>query len=389
MIRGNRGDIASRYCILSELIAAGADVNAVFATRPEHVPSALRGRLVSYGPIYNLWPRLEGLRALFRSRYVVWTGGLDLQDDLSQVKLVYMWIVFASYRTLGLRIVVAMQGAGPLTTLTGRWLARRVLALVDTALLRDGGSFELVAGLTKREKLVLAHDGIFLSGLSANSKDDVEQRPCLEAKPRIGLNLRLWFHFANSWIPYQFARDTYRARAEKPMSRIVDSLAALIRHLRREHNAEIVLLSMYEPGIEPWEDDQPLLDSLKSRFAEDDGVVLFRDDVTIESFAGMIGRLDLMIGTRLHSTLIALRMGVPALHIAYTNKGRAIYGDLGLADWLIGIDELLDSPEPLIKLADEILSNPDALSRVTELVARAVDDNKKAFRAAIARMEMS
>ena len=389
MIRGNRGDIASRYCILSELIAAGADVNAVFATRPEHVPSALRERLVSYGPIYNLWPRLEGLRALFRSRYVVWTGGLDLQDDLSQVKLVYMWIVFASYRTLGLRIVVAMQGAGPLTTLTGRWLARRVLALVDTALLRDGGSFELVAGLTKREKLVLAHDGIFLSGLSANSKDDVEQRPCLEAKPRIGLNLRLWFHFANSWIPYQFARDTYRARAEKPMSRIVDSLAALIRHLRREHNAEIVLLSMYEPGIEPWEDDQPLLDSLKSRFAEDDGVVLFRDDVTIESFAGMIGRLDLMIGTRLHSTLIALRMGVPALHIAYTNKGRAIYGDLGLADWLIGIDELLDLPEPLIKLADEILSNPDALSRVTELVARAVDDNKKAFRAAIARMEMS
>ena len=177
VIRGNRGDIASRYCILSELIAAGVDVNAVFATRPEHVPSALRGRLVSYGPIYNLWPRLEGLRAFFRSRYVVWTGGLDLQDDSSLVKLVHMWIVFASYRALGLRIVLAMQGAGPLTTPTGRWLARRVLALVDAALLRDRGSFELVAGLTKQEKLVLAHDGIFLSGLSANGEDDLEQRP--------------------------------------------------------------------------------------------------------------------------------------------------------------------------------------------------------------------
>ena len=170
VIRGNRGDIASRYCILSELIAAGVDVNAVFATRPEHVPSALRGRLVSYGPIYNLWPRLEGLRAFFRSRYVVWTGGLDLQDDSSLVKLVHMWIVFASYRALGLRILLAMQGAGPLTTPTGRWLARRVLALVDAALLRDRGSFELVAGLAKQEKLVLAHDGIFLSGLSADRR---------------------------------------------------------------------------------------------------------------------------------------------------------------------------------------------------------------------------
>ena len=173
------------------------------------------------------------------------------------------------------------------------------------------------------------------------------------------------------------------------MSRIVDALAALIRHLRREHDAEIVLLSMYEPGIEPWEDDQPLLDRLKVLFAEDDGVVLFCDDVTIESLASTIGRLDLMIGTRLHSTLIALRMGVPALHIAYTGKGRAIYCDLGLADWLVGIDELLDSPELLIKLADEVLSNPDAAARVTKLVAKAVDDNKKALRAAIARMEMS
>ena len=389
VIRGNRGDIASRYCILSELIAAGVNVNAVFATRPEHLPSALRGRLVSYGPIYNLWPHLKGLRAFFRSRYVVWTGGLDLQDDSSLVKLVHMWIIFASYRALGLRIVLAMQGAGPLTTPTGRWLARRVLALVDAALLRDRGSFELVAGLTKQEKLVLAHDGIFLSGLSAKGEDDLEQRPPAEAKPRIGVNLRLWFHFANSWIPYQFARDTYRARAEKPISRIVDSLAALIRHLRRVHNAEIVLLSMYEPGIEPWEDDWPLLNRLKSQFAEDDGVVLFRDDVTIESFAGTIGRLDLMIGTRLHSALIALRMGVPALHIAYTGKGRAIYDDLGLSDWLIGIDELLDSPEPLIRLTDEVLSNPDSLPRVNKLVARAVDDNKKALRAAIARMEMS
>ena len=50
VIRGNRGDIASRYCILSELIAAGVDVNAVFATRPEHVPSALRGKLIELRP---------------------------------------------------------------------------------------------------------------------------------------------------------------------------------------------------------------------------------------------------------------------------------------------------------------------------------------------------
>ena len=59
---------------------------------------------------------------------------------------------------------------------------------------------------------------------------------------------------------------------------------------------------------------------------------------------------------RLHATLIALRMGVPALHIAYTGKGRSIC-DLGLSDWLSGSTNFSISPEPLIRLADEVLSN--------------------------------
>ena len=80
VIRGNRGDIASRYGILQTLVNCGATVSAVFAARDIHVPEPLRAKIVPYGPVYNFWPRLRGLRLLMRSRTVVWTGGLDLQE---------------------------------------------------------------------------------------------------------------------------------------------------------------------------------------------------------------------------------------------------------------------------------------------------------------------
>src|SRR3954470_259642 len=88
VIRGNRGDIASRYGVLQALLATGAKVSAVFAARTEHLPPRLRSRALPYGPLYNLWPGLRGCAALRGAKTVIWTGGLDLQDDSSLIKLV-------------------------------------------------------------------------------------------------------------------------------------------------------------------------------------------------------------------------------------------------------------------------------------------------------------
>ena len=79
---------------------------------------------------------------------MIWTGGLDLQDDFSLLKLVHTWLVFVSYRLLGLKILVALQGAGPLTTPLGRWLAaRRTPRPTKLVLVRDRGSHDLLRGM--------------------------------------------------------------------------------------------------------------------------------------------------------------------------------------------------------------------------------------------------
>ncbi len=382
VIRGNRGDIASRYGIMAALLDRGLEISAVFAHRPEHVPSALRQQVLPYGPLYNLWPGLRGVAALRRADLVVWTGGLDLQDDSSLIKLVHTWVVFLTYRLLGLKIVLALQGAGPLTTRTGRFLAKRVLTLVSGALVRDHGSERLLAELRPEAPVGVAADGIFLNGFpdrqsQSGLSDAAAALVNAGGRPVVGLNVRLWFHFAASLLPYQFSRTRYLKRAEAPMKNLLGSIERLIAHLRERHDARVVLVSMYEPGVEAWEDDLPLLERVKRQFSSDRDVLVCNEDLSIAEVCSMFSRFDLMIGMRLHSALIALRAGVPAIHIAYTLKGKDIYADLGLSEWALAIGEIIDSADPLIALADAILTDPGRFDRVRSSIEPVIASNQQ------------
>lgn len=387
VIRGNRGDIASRYGILQAFLDAGAAVSAVFAARPQHLPEPLRARMLPYGPLYNLWPRVRGLRALRQGGAIVWTGGLDLQDDSSLLKLVHTWLVFLSYRLMRLKLLIALQGAGPLTSPAGRWLARRVLAQADLVLARDRGSYALLAGLMNRRRLRLAADGIFLPGFQSDAPTSDAVRLNGAGRPVIGVNIRLWFHFAHSWIPFQFARDRYLARAEAPMNGLLAAMSAVIAHLRSRYDARVLLVSMYEPNSEPWEDDQPYLEQLKAGFADDSEVVLCNEDRSIDDVCRMFSRLDLMIGMRLHATLIALRVGVPAIHLAYTLKGGDIYADLGLDDWTLAIEDVIAQPASAIACVDRVMADANRRDRVSRIVAETVARNATTLTAAIRELE--
>ncbi len=382
VIRGNRGDLLSRWGILSTLAALGVDNAAVFCARARHVPPG-PFRPYAYGPVYNLLPPPAGWRALARADTLLWTGGLDLQDDSSLAKLGHMLVLFSIYRGLGLRVVALMQGAGPLTTAPGRALARAILDRVDCFVARDPGSLALLASLGSRTPLVPSHDGIFLDGFDGQAVPAAEAaaiaalgaRPA--GRPLVAVNLRLWFHFTSGLVPYQFARQTYRQRAQPRMAAFVEAMAALVRALREQTDARVVLVSMYEPGVEPWEDDLPLLRRLKQRFVADDAVVVAEHDFTIPGLYALMARFDLVIGTRLHATLAALRAGVPAIHVAYTLKGRDIFAALGLDAYAVDIEQVIARPAAAADLAARALADAALRERVAAITAQAVTTNRR------------
>jgi len=386
VIYGNLGDLASRWGVLRALHQLGAEDVTVFRNLPHDIPD-LPFRALDYRPLRNLRLDRPARDAFRRADAVLWAVGLDMQDDSSLVRMMYLWVAFRLYRALGLKVICLFQGAGPVATRAGRAVARGVLSQVDTFVARDPGTFALIEKLNPRTNRILAHDAIFLPGF----EDDVSNvgrngippagyHPAPQ-RPIIGINIRQWFHFASSILPYQFSREKYRQRSEAQMQELIRSTTELIASLRARQGARVLLISAYQTDVLPWEDDLPWLERVKANFAGDDEVKLVDMSLTMPAYYNLMSRLDLMIGMRLHSSLVALRLGVPSINLSYTLKGGDILRHLGLPDSVADLKGFIQSPKDVLTRAESMLANhADESAKVRAAVKSAIDVNMEVLR---------
>lgn len=377
VIYGNLGDLASRWGVLRALHQLGVDDATVFRNSEIDVP-ALPFRALDYRPLRNLRLDRAARDAFRRADTVLWAVGLDMQDDSSLVRMMYLWVAFRLYRALGLKIVCLFQGAGPVATRAGRVVARGVLSQVDTFVARDPGTYALIEKLNPRTKRILAHDAIFLPGLEEDAPADNQLDPLFQTdgRPVIGINIRQWFHFASSILPYQFSREKYRQRSEARMQELIRSTTDLIASLRDRQGARVLLISAYQKDVLPWEDDLPWLERVKANFTNDDEVQLVNMAVTMPEYYDLMSRLDLMIGMRLHSSLVALRLGVPSINLSYTLKGGDILRHLGLPNSVADLKGFIESPRDVLARAESMLADRDAeAAKVRAAVTKAIEMN--------------
>jgi len=386
VILGNRGDLASRWGVLYALRELGVDTVTVFYHQENDLPDTPYEYL-PYRPVKNLLLDRDSFHALRDADTVLWAVGLDMQDDSSLARILYLAVIFRLYRILDLRIWMLFQGAGPITTRFGELFARLVLNQVDKFVARDPGTYDLIGSIAPNTERILAHDAIFLPGfedinnLSSDENGWLSRMLGSDGRPVIGLNIRQWFHFASSLIPYQLARKKYMERSEEGMKHLIAATVELVKLLKEQLNARVLLISAYQPGIVPWEDDQTWLERIQSHFVDEANVLLTNAPISLSTYFGLMSRLDLMIGMRLHSALIALRYGVPAINISYTLKGVAILKHLGLSENVIDIQNFLESPQLVFERAAAILKNlPQEQDKTRESVQTAVKINMSVFR---------
>lgn len=377
VIYGNLGDIASRWGVLRALDQLGAEDVTVFSNFAIDTPP-LPFHVLRYRPYHNLLLDRLAWDYLRRSDTVLWAVGLDMQDDSSLARMLYLWTTFCFYRALGLKIICLFQGAGPITTAAGRVLARAVLSQVDTFVARDPGTFALIEKLNPRTKRVLAHDAIFLPGFEDDLYPAESLAPLFDGSEGsvIGINIRQWFHFASSILPYQFSRKKFAARSEAQMQDLIRSMTELIASLRTRQRARILLISAYQKDVRPWEDDLPWLERVKANFADDDEVKLVNMSLTMPEYYNLMSHLDLMIGMRLHSSLVALRFGVPSINLSYTIKGRDILKHLSLGENMVDLSSFISSPQGVLERAWMILANqPSERQKIRQAVRQAIETN--------------
>jgi len=165
------------------------------------------------------------------------------------------------------------------------------------------------------------------------------------------------------------------------MKELVVAASHTIQSLRDQFDARILLFSAYQSNLVQWEDDLPWLEEIKRVFLKDPEVILVDNELTIPEYVEFISQLDLMVGMRLHSCLIALRTGVPAVNINYSLKGRDIMRHLSLDDRVIELEDFMSDPYTITAKVRQILTNGESeRMRVRTAVNQAVEYNQRVLK---------
>jgi polysaccharide pyruvyl transferase WcaK-like protein len=344
-IEPNRGDILSRYGLMKRLagINPSPDVVVLSDRNPSEMPFLCR--VVKPGPLKDLIPRWSQIRLYRRGDEVWWACGHDFQDDSSLLKLPFLLIKFVFFRIMGLKIRIVAQGAGPIRTLMGRICLRFILSLAKDVSLRDEESLRLIENIAPRERRKLrlsADQALYAADAPIPSSASLDDGCSFT----LGVNLRRWFHFDGHWLPYE-----YRIRlgllkqipGNDKMAELTDIMAQILKEKIKHYKIRVLLIPMYPPGVEPWEDDLILLGALRDKIGDTSSVSLLTEDLPPEDFLKTFQSIDAMIGMRLHSTIAATVFGKPAIHLSYSPKGDSYFKRIGIKRYCLSIESLFNN----------------------------------------------
>jgi colanic acid/amylovoran biosynthesis protein len=118
------------------------------------------------------------------------------------------------------------------------------------------------------------------------------------------------------------------------------AVCAAARYFVEECQGRVLLLPQVT-GPFPSQDDRVPAQRVASRLEDlREAVVLIRAALPAGLLKAVYGQLDLLVGSRMHSNIFAVGMGVPVIPIGYQHKTRGIARTLGIEAWVLDIQEL-------------------------------------------------
>ena len=235
-------------------------------------------------------------------------------------------------------LVIYGQSIGPFSDAVNFKWVRNVLGRATAILVRDQKSKDICLGKLQLspEKVILTADEAFrFHGAASDPPSDEDS-----TLRRVGLTLINW-HFPGQSDPDQ-TRQNY-----------LDAMRSLVCHIFDKHHAAVDLFtflraSSVAPGDEAT--TREFYNDVKD--LGDIRIMVPNDPRHVKS---EMQKVDVFVGSRMHSNIFALGEGIPVLAIAYQHKTTSIMSMAGLSDYVLDINHL-DAGE-LIERFDALVQN--------------------------------
>mgnify|MGYP001765432836 CR=1 FL=1 len=280
------------------------------------------------------------LRAYQEADLAVGTPGGYLYSSGNGLSLLILIYALLLAVVAGKPLYMLPQSIGPLRQ---RWEAGWLRCLLNRArlvMVREPVSYRLVQSLQVRNpRIHLVPDMAFAlpsgPGEAADAWLRAQSIDPQDGKPRLGMTLVNW--------GAQDGRFQQQEGYEQ-------ACAAAARWFVETTGGRVIFFpQVFGPTHN--QDDRVPSRRVIARLADLAGAIHFvNDPLPMQLLKAVYGKMDVFIGTRMHSNIFALSEGVPVIAIGYQHKTRGIAEMVGMGDWVLDI-QAVDEQQLVARLA--------------------------------------
>lgn len=326
---GNTGDTARQLSAIQSLLSHIPDAELIVVTQDcadllndNGRVKTIRDALPSASSPFRLDVlRVPALvRAYFGADLVVSVGGVI--GHISSLLPLSLGIM------LGKRTVIySASTSGPFRNRLYAFLAKQILGRTALITLREEISRKHLEKLKlTKPQIHITADITFLLDVADKHKVDeilAENGITEKDEPLVGVNI--------SRCPNS-DRETHE--------RYLKAMAKLVNYLIVEIGATVVLLpSCFMKGY----DDRLGIARVRRLTGDKAKMKIIAGKLEPEELKGVLGRMELFVGTRCHSNIFALSMCVPTLTVSYHHKMDGIMEAMGMSEWVCSQERLNSS----------------------------------------------
>lgn len=321
----NAGDDSVLYGIITSLQKKDPTLElGVLSNQPEKTKS-------TFGiAAYNRWKISEVLKRIKEYDLLLMGGGSLLQDATSPRSVVYYLGIVLVAKMFKKPVVFYAQGVGPIRQTFSKKLIHMIVNRVNVITVRDYESGEDLKqfGVTKAPIIVTADPAVTIppESIDLTIGRDILSALQVSLTKTIAISVRTW----------------------KKELHYKSVLAQVADHYASQGWNILFLPMQYPADLAP---SQEIMSMMKHKASLIDKPINFKEIMSI------IGNVELVLGMRLHSIILAAVMSVPFVGVSYDPKIERFIERLEMysAGHIKDID-----PQKVIHYIDETLENKEA-----------------------------
>ena len=295
-----------------------------------------------------------GIKTFLDSDVIISKGGSflvtensSLRQTLSLIRMLYPFILATRYNK---KIVIFSQSLGPVEGKFNKWLFEKVLSSIDTIYLRESlciENYDSVEKVCEKVHCEIIPDTAFY----LKADDDSLPIDIKDEKYNVGYTLVDHdFKYVESVKEVEKRRENYKNSIISSMKYLVDMKEAEI-HIFPQVRVDISFLGHNDMKI-----SQEIQSVFKGTKYEK-YVHFYNENWTPIQLRNLYERMDIFIGTRLHSVIFSLSVGTPSINIAYhgTKSQGILAGISDLKQYVVDINTIEETL--LINKIQNLLEN--------------------------------